>query len=342
MPLEPITSLRFNSQRLFSDFPPRFTNSNKKAVIEKACPHGAVHSGEIRYSRWGKFEFPGSMADVSSKELEVEVYPNFFTYDPVDINSSQIDWHLNFAHWDLFFAYPGPLFAQDEMQVVEHPVLGSLREALLHSRTKPYTVEDGRPTPILIMGAERRCRVATDANAELGRAYGLYGNSFSAASREAVLNATEIIDPPTVSNIIAIEAPAGGYSQTGQAYTKEEIRYILETAYSGFAAARIESETSIGAEAGSPKVSVHTGFWGCGAYGGHRTLMTLLQLIAAEMAGLDKVVFHAGGVDGVEIVHDAISIFEREFHSSQGLLPVHEMIDLVFSKNYRWGSSDGN
>lgn len=341
MPPEPLARLRFDTQQLIHDFPPRFTNSNKKAVFDKACPHGSVHSGEIRYSRWDRFEFPGSAVDVSSNKLEIEAFPNFFTYDTFESGSSHVDWHLNFAHWDLFCAYPGSLFAQDEMQVVEHPVLGSLREALLHLRTKPYTVEEGRPTPILIMGAERRCRVATEPNADMGRPHGLYGNNFSSASREVVLNATEIIDPPTVSNIIAIEAPAGGYSQTGQVYTESEIRFILETAFSGFSAARIESDPT-GAIGDRPLVSIHTGFWGCGAYGGNRILMTLLQLIAAEMAGIDKLVFHAGYSGGLEIFNKAVSTFKEEFQSATRPVYFPDIIDLLYSKNYRWEASDGN
>jgi hypothetical protein len=52
-----------------------------------------------------------------------------------------MEWYLNFAHYNLFCAYGGSLFAQDEMQVAEHPPLCSLREALLDSNIKPLTVE---------------------------------------------------------------------------------------------------------------------------------------------------------------------------------------------------------
>ncbi len=43
---------------------------------------------------------------------------------------------------------------------------------------------------------------------------------------------------------------------------------------------------------------IHTGFWGCGAFGGNRVLMTTLQILAAEMAGLERVVFHTGDASG--------------------------------------------
>ncbi len=33
-------------------------------------------------------------------------------------------WHVNFADRHLFVAYGSPLMAQDEIQCMEHPVLG--------------------------------------------------------------------------------------------------------------------------------------------------------------------------------------------------------------------------
>ena len=111
---------------------------------------------------------------------------DYFGYESQPERDSVVEWYLNFAHEDLFCAYGGPLFAQDEMQVTEHPALGALREALLQSDIEPLTVADGEPTPALIMGVERRCRVAIDRNPALGRPDGLYGNNFSWASADAI------------------------------------------------------------------------------------------------------------------------------------------------------------
>lgn len=73
-------------------------------------------------------------------------------------DSARIEWHVNFADYNLFGYYGGNLFAQDEMQVqsrrhallshsmqvMEHPSLGSIREALLklsyeYPAAAPYT-----------------------------------------------------------------------------------------------------------------------------------------------------------------------------------------------------------
>lgn len=41
----------------------------------------------------------------------------------------------------------------------------------------------------------------------------IYGNAFARAPEESVKGAVTIIDPPTITNIIAMEAPKGGYGQ---------------------------------------------------------------------------------------------------------------------------------
>jgi hypothetical protein len=87
--------------------------------------------------------------------------------------------------------------------------------------------------------------------------------------------------------IVAMAAPYGGRGD----YTEAEIALIFATAYTAFAAARQES-----AHNGSTSVQtvLHTGFWGCGAFGGNRRLMVALQALAARAARIDRLVLHAG------------------------------------------------
>lgn len=51
-----------------------------------------------------------------------------------------VDWHINFADFHLFGFYEGGLFAQDEMQVAEHPILGSIRDYLRNSPPSMFLV----------------------------------------------------------------------------------------------------------------------------------------------------------------------------------------------------------
>lgn len=249
---------RFDTQELVTNFPPQLADPNKEIVHDLACPPGCSHNGQLVFSRWRKMALPRTIS--SGKHCVVfESREDVFGYEPVPEENSAVEWYLNFAHHDLFCAYGGPLFAQDEMQVAEHPALGSLREALLKTGIKPWTVEDGEPTPVLVMGVERRCEVATDCDAALGRPFGLYGNEFASAGPEAIRRATRLIDRPTITNLIAMEAPDCGVGE----YSLEEIDYILSTAFSGYSAARIESHQE---NTKDPRVTIHIGFWGCGAY----------------------------------------------------------------------------
>ena len=73
----------------------------------------------------------------------------------------------------------------------------------------PLTRMGNKCTPILIRNLERRCFVKTDVNANEGRPFGLYGNSFSRGKPETIKNATVVINPPQIVNLIAMAALAG-------------------------------------------------------------------------------------------------------------------------------------
>jgi len=276
-----------------------------------------------------------SAALIDPSATEIVMREDVFQYEVAHEPNDSIEWHLNFADGDLFVAYASALMAQDELQVAEHPALGALKEAMPHHGLSTRTVESLQPTPILVTGVERRCVIHTDPNPTEGRPDGLYGNEFARAEAGAVERATAAIAPPTTSNIIAIEAPPYGSG----AYGTDEIEYILRTAYTGFSAARLESEHSAGSRV---PVVIHTGFWGCGAYGGNRVLMTLLQLVAAVLSGVDRLVFHTVTLSGVAPFKEAREMLEREFSSGGQRVQLVELLSRIQSKGFEWGVSDGN
>jgi len=341
--MKPICRYEFDAADIVSKYPAQIENTNKEIVFGIASPPDAVHSGKITFTRWRQMPLP----DTISRERDhptLEMREAFFAYEAPP--EGQTDWYLNFAHRDLFSFYGGALFAQDEMQVAEHPALASLRQALIASDVKPVCVEGGVPTPALITGVERRCAITTDPNPDEGRPEGLYGNSFSRGTGEAVRKATRPIDPPTKSNILAIEAPAYGAGR----YKLKEIEFVLSTAITGFSAAVHESGAGAGAGAGAgvgakadtdtpARVAIHTGFWGCGAYGGNRVLMPLLQMIAAAISGVDLLVFHSGPDSSAYI--QAKGMLGALLPAGQ---PVkwHDVISRIEGMNFEWGVSDGN
>ncbi|MBK9964863.1 MAG: hypothetical protein IPP07_08140 [Holophagales bacterium] len=324
---QPMERREFAAQRLATEHPPVLRNPNKRVVHEIACPPGSSHGGGVVCTRWGAMPLPESFTPERGAEGVVR-YDGFYDYRPALAEPGAVEWHVNFADPHLFFAYGGPLFAQDEIQVAEHPILGSLREALQAEGANTLTVERGRPTPVLVAGVERRCHVATDPNPREGRPRGLYGNEFGSAPAEAVRRATRRIDPATTTNLVAMAAPSGGYGP----YSDEEIAHVLMTAFTGFRAAVQES--------GNGPVAIHTGFWGCGAFGGNRVLMTALQALAAGAAGVDRLVFHASGKQGAAALDDALRCLREDL----GGAPIRsaDLVRRIAAIGFEWGESDGN
>ena len=85
-------------------------------------------------------------------------------------------------------------------------------------------------------------------------------------------------------------------------------------------------------------VAIHSGFWGCGAFGGNRVMMTLLQLLAADMAGVARLVFHVGDPSGRTNAERALALAPdlASATSATELIARAEALGLV------WGVSDGN
>lgn len=323
--MERIEQAVFQAAELIKNYPPRWHNHNKEVVFGIACSSVYPFEGQIMFSQW-KEEPPPAVVTGRS---QFSVRSGFFDY-AIPTEPTVVNWHMNFSDPHLFCAYNSSLLAQDELQVAEHPILGSLYESLVSSGKPPRTVDnEGRPMPITISGVQRRCVIHTRPNPEIGCPNGLYGNAFERASEEQVIAATKSLSPPTISNILAMAAPACGYGE----YTRDEITYIVNTAFTGFSAACQESDRIAGTHS---RTVIHTGFWGCGAFGGNRSLMTILQALAADLADVD-IEFWAGR-DG-EIAKDAHEIYERIRDTTSS---VSQVLDELVRMKFQWGESDGN
>ncbi len=289
---------------LLAAHPPVFRHPHKQLAFELASA-GAAPSGSIEVTRWA----PAAVPDRALEPTAVEATAGFYDYagDHAGV------WHVNFADPRLFAAYGSALLAQDELQCVEHPLLGSIREAMVADGVAATIDRDG-PTPVLVAGVERRCALVE-----------MYGTAFARASASAVRDAIRPIAPPTISNLIAMAAPSGGRGP----YFHDDLADILATAFTAFDAAVAESHRRW---PGAP-VEIRTGFWGCGAFGGNRRAMTALQLLAARLAGVDRVRFHAA---------DGLDDFRRGAADLDGAIArggaVLEQLDEL---DYEWGTPDG-
>jgi len=303
---------RFVTQSLVDEHPPRLVDRNKKRVHAVACPPGSRHDGALLVTRWGPMELPATVPASRAETTVCEPREDVFDYAPVADAGAAVEWHLNFACSALFNAPP-------------HPDLA------------PRTRDVFGPTPVLIRGVERRCAVAIAPDAAAGRPDGLYGARFGVAPPDDVTAATRALTPPTVSNILAMEAPTGGHG----VYTAAQIRDVLVTAYTGFTAARIESWRA--AEAAPIATVVHTGNWGTGAYGGNKALMALLQVLAARLAGVDRLVFHTHTAEGTAGLRAGMEVLGRLWQPrGDGEVELAPMLAALEAMRFPWGVSDGN
>ncbi|MDX2177513.1 MAG: hypothetical protein SF028_13695 [Candidatus Sumerlaeia bacterium] len=111
------------------------------------------------------------------------------------------------------------------------------------------------------------------------------------------------------------------------------MEWTLSNAYSGFRAAVLRSQA-----AGLPAV-VHSGYWGCGAFGGNRELMPTLQAAAAALAGVRLLVLHTGAAGGDTPARNGLRILD-EVAGSEGL-PVGELVAALAARRFPWGFSNG-
>lgn len=323
----PIERLFFEASSLHRDYPPVWSDSNKRLVFEIACSSGYPVEGEVGYARWPVQALPKHIPSFPG----FTVRPGIFAYADPD-EPGVVAWHLNFSDPDLFVAYGSSLLAQDELQVAEHPALGSVREALIAHGLPAATMDHrGYPTPVTVTGVQRRCAIDTRPDPLGGNPEGLYGNAFARASEDQVRRAVKSISPPTVSNILAMAAPPGGYGE----YGRDEVVYILATAYAGFSAARAESRRLV---PGGSRTVTHTGFWGCGAFGGNRMLMTIIQALAGALAGME-IVFWAFDEEGAMLAREAYRRFRGLCEDDP---TVDSTVDRLVGERFLWGVSDGN
>lgn len=312
----------YDAAELIRKHPPRWTARNKCTVFEIAGAGPFTFEGRIVYSRWAEEGPPDARQGGA-----FSVRKGFMK--PDETPEGTIAWHVNFADPELFFAYASGLFAQDEMQVAEHPILASVREALLADGRVTRTVDNaGQATPVTITGVQRRCMINTSPSAASPR--GLYGNEFARAGTEEVRRATRPLTPPTISNILAMAAPSHGRG----VYSWRDLERILATAFTGFRAAAEESRRLAGSDV---RTRVHTGFWGCGAFGGNREVMTILQSLAADLAGVD-LVFWSTDEEGFDIATRARAMYLQILGRST---TTDTFLTELARAGFAWGRSNG-
>ena len=328
------TSVSINE--LFLNYPISYSNRYKESVWKKAKEihaHTLLESGMcVDIMRVCIDHCESYFAKLATPTRSSKV-PYYFDYEASDENTKR--WYLNFADPTLFVACSSSLFAQDEIQTLEHPLLCAIRPYLAINHfhgLEIYTHSEGRSTPYLFANVPYLVDVNTKPEMPDGRIVSIYGNAFSHYEHRdpSVLDlAIKVRKEVSYSNIIAMAAPRPGYGS----YEKETILEMLSTTISAFEGAKHMSENKT--------VEIHTGRWGAGAFGGNEELALIVQMIGARIAEIENIVFHAVNDrcydNATSEVNNILHLYkenEIEF--------VDSIADYLFKKQYQWGVSDGN
>jgi len=87
---------------------------------------------------------------------------------------------------------------------------------------------------------------------------------------------------------------------------------------------------------------IHTGFWGCGAYGGDRVLMALLQILSARLSQVNCLVFHTSDAIESQNLATAQQIVDRDLVPDNSPVKVSALVEKIHAMEFQWRFSDGN
>lgn len=321
-----MNKVQVTQKNLLKDYAPLYIEERKNYFYEKALKKFGDDDCILDVSRWecekGNLDF----SDADFSKTKVSAVKNYFHYDEDVSADSKKVWFLNFADYNLFGYYDGMLFAQDEIQTLEHPLLGSVCEMLYGEdieNLEPTTAEkfNFNPRPYLVQNVPWWIRVDTSPDRS---GINVYGSNFRNLPIEDVKKKVGVVDGKFFNNIIAVAAPT---PNSYEEYSERELEYIIQALVSSFGPAKKLS--------GEKKCVIHTGNWGCGAFGGNRELMYLVQLYVANLFGVDEIVFHAASDD----------LFVSARQKLEKLKLCHNLEDAVeclLDMHFVWGESDGN
>jgi len=334
---------------LFSMYPPKYTNAKKKALFA-TIPNGMLTRmafakanartivptamspntrPPLRVAQYKDMPIPKQLVD---HNVNIAISKDFYSY--AESGGGKFDIWVNFADQLLFGFYHGDLFAQDEVQTTEMPGLAAALEMLKSIKSDDITAmtvfkgkPTSKPTPITVLNVERWFSIDTSG--------GLYGRLYSVKPDQFIAK-SKLQNPPQVVHILAIAAE--GYGPTGHPYSIGTIRYTFDTAYTGFMQAKLEAQDAAGGQ--QVHVVIHSGNWGCGAFGGNLVLMGLVQMLAARAAGVD-LHLHAGP-DWPNLSsaaqHEKAKVHLEEIWPKDSSKSTEEVFAAVEALKLKWGA----
>jgi hypothetical protein len=305
-----------------SSYPNLFPHK-KSLFFNKTVLNRIKHSdGALSFVQYKEPTMTKFLGQSGQHQTSVVAVPNE-PYDYFDAsipeNSGIYTCYVNFADSELFGYWFQPHFAQDEIQVAEHPDLARVAVELNY----PNCWEK----PCLISNAQRTCKIVNLS--------GIYGWKFmSSALAEARKHVVQV-KPTTKTNILAMAAIHVDKRLAGRKYSRDDIIILFKTAYTAFRMVVVEKKVKNNFE----KVIINTGNWGTGAFGNDHKLVAVLQILAARLADVDGLRYFTYSDHGSKQFNNAVRWIEKNVYGGE---TVDELIDLLDKeKSFVYGLANG-
>jgi hypothetical protein len=209
----------------------------------------------------------------------------------------QMHWTANFADNRLFHFAEKHLFAQDEIQVLEHPSLLVSKKLLTQEQLHLDLFDVA-----LFQNVPRLGNLDTTTKVT-GKSHSLYGPNFKKASQQDILSRLTDIDSPTNSNIFAISAPKITKELEGKVYSKEHLEQLFFTFYNACVSIKNNNPDK--------QIIMHSGNWGAGAFGNDIKTVYLLQCAAARCVGIDELRIYTMERKNTNIFNAAVELLQE-------------------------------
>lgn len=251
-------------QTLYPD--KEFEDEAAKKLYEEAKYYHKAQHGSIRMSKYVFSE----TADIKRKclikhNLEPVAVDYFYDYGMANTESStqskSKSWYVNSAADKAFREWGSNSFSQEAAMVQKMPLLHKA-SLFLDGNIKPTVRFRNEnkvwlPSPLLFEGVP------------------LWLSSYSGN--------VEYVSWEHRCNILAMMAPYGGNGK----YTEGQISNLLLTLFAAFGGIVKRSQKDK-----CDYVELYTSSWGCGNFRNNKELIYLSQLYAADVMGVNKIIFH--------------------------------------------------
>ena len=283
-----LTSYALNLQ-----YVPTIMHPNKRHVYDLMTDKKPLHD-KITLTTIPPSKLPDiDLNEPSEPRTHLILHKDVFDYTPKGPN-----------HYWADFGDPQPFqyvsdkhFAQEEILAVMHPATFHI-DQYLKTQHKNQALHPGQI--LLVEGAYQYGSIETKD---------LYGQQFSEANADTLTRACTWTPPNAQhpDNIFVMCAPHAGI-RLEDPYDLDDLTEIFTTAYTAFSAIVKKN----------PEASIHTGNWGCGAFGGNPKVMGILQIAAAHFANVKQL--HYYPLAHSEKIHQALDQFatiKRVFKEQQ-------------------------